>query len=118
VPDPTLSLLGGAVEPWTHPSGKWYQKELIKAARRQGLDPSRSWETLTSEERKFVYDGEGKFPGIQGFFEEIESYRYKLHVRVFLSRYRSQSPCPSCGGARLQPRALAVRVAGFTIAQM
>src|SRR5436309_7209225 len=118
VPDPTLSLLGGAVEPWTHPSGKWYQKELIKAARRQGLDPSRSWETLTSEERKFVYDGDGKFPGIQGFFEEIESYRYKLHVRVFLSRYRSQSPCRSCGGARLQPRALAVRVAGSTIAQI
>jgi excinuclease ABC subunit A len=118
VPDPTLSLLGGAVEPWTHPSGKWYQKQLIKATRRQGLDPSRSWDTLTSAERKFVYDGDGKFPGIQGFFEEIESYRYKLHVRVFLSRYRSQSPCPSCGGARLQARALAVRVAGFTIAQM
>ena len=118
VPDPTLSLLGGAVEPWTHPSGKWYQRELIKATRRRGLDPSTAWESLTADERKFVYDGDGKFPGIQGFFEEIESYRYKLHVRVFLSRYRSQSPCPSCAGARLQPRALAVRVAGLTIAQM
>ncbi len=118
VPDPAVSLLGGAVEPWTHPSGKWYQKELIKAARRQGLDPSRAWETLTPDERRFVYDGDGKFPGIQGFFEEIESYRYKLHVRVFLSRYRSQSRCPVCAGARLQPRALAVRVAGLTIAEM
>ena len=118
VPDPALSLLGGAVEPWTHPSGKWYQKELIKAAKRHGLDPSRAWQTLTPEERRFVYDGDGKFPGIQGFFEEIESYRYKLHVRVFLSRYRSQSRCLVCEGARLQPRALAVRVAGLTIAQM
>src|SRR5215813_3797790 len=116
VPDPSLSLLGGAVEPWTHPSGKWYQRELIKATRRQGLDPSRAWETLTTEERKFVYDGDGKFPGIQGFFEEIESYRYKLHVRVFLSRYRSQSPCPSCAGARLQPEALTVTVGAATIA--
>ena len=57
------------------------------------------------------------FPGIHGFFEEIESYRYKLHVRVFLSRYRSQSPCPVCRGARLKPPALAVRVDGLTIAE-
>src|SRR5439155_6147663 len=60
---------------------------------------------------------DGRFPGIDGFFEEVQSYRYKLHVRVFLSRYRSQSPCPVCRGARLKPAALAVRIAGFTIAE-
>jgi excinuclease ABC subunit A len=64
-----------------------------------------------------VYDGDDRFPGVTGFFEEVASYRYKLHVRVFLSRYRSQSPCPSCGGARLRPQALATRVAGLTIAE-
>src|SRR6266850_4827950 len=117
VPDRTLSLSGGAVEPWTHPSGKWYQRELLKAAKRGGLDPTRPWEELDERERAFVYEGEGKFPGINGFFEEIESYRYKLHVRVFLSRYRSQSRCPVCQGARLKPPALAVRVAGMTIAE-
>ena len=47
-----------------------------------------------------MYEGDGKFPGIRGFFEEIESYRYKLHVRVFLSRYRSQSRCPAVPAAR------------------
>jgi excinuclease ABC subunit A len=117
VPDRTLSLAGGAVEPWTHPSGRWYQRELLKAARRAGVDATRAWEELGAIERAFVYEGEGKFPGINGFFEEIESYRYKLHVRVFLSRYRSQSPCLVCRGARLKPPALAVRVAGLTIAQ-
>jgi excinuclease ABC subunit A len=117
VPDRTLSLSGGAVEPWTHPSGKWYQRELLKAAKRAGLDPTRPWDELDTQERAFVYEGEGKFPGINGFFEEIESYRYKLHVRVFLSRYRSQSRCPVCQGARLKPPALAVRVAGLTIAE-
>src|SRR5499426_938293 len=117
VPDRTLSLAGGAVEPWTHPSGKWYQRELLKAAKRAGLDPTRPWEELDERERAFVYEGEGKFPGINGFFEEIEGYRYKLHVRVFLSRYRSQSRCPVCQGARLKPPALAVRVAGLTIAE-
>src|SRR5262247_2215997 len=118
VPDRTLSLAAGAVEPWTHPSGRWYQRELMKAARRLKVDTETAWDRLPAATREFVYGGEGKFPGINGFFEEIESYRYKLHVRVFLSRYRTQSPCPSCAGARLQPRALAVRVAGLTIAQM
>ena len=117
VPDPTRSLAEGAVEPWTHPSGKWYQRELLKAARRRGVDPETPWEKLDEGARTLVYGGDGRFPGINGFFEEIESYRYKLHVRVFLSRYRAQSPCPVCAGARLRPAALAVRLAGLTIAE-
>src|SRR5207249_4318344 len=117
VPDRALSLGGGAIEPWTHPSGKWYQRELVKAARRAGVDLEIPWERLGERARRLVYDGDGKFPGINGFFEEIESYRYKLHVRVFLSRYRTQSPCPVCAGARLKPSALAVKVAGLTISE-
>src|SRR6266436_7013380 len=117
VPDRTLSLADGAVEPWTHPSGRWYQRELMKAARRRKVDTETSWEKLPEATRGFVYAGDGSFPGIQGFFEEVESYRYKLHVRVFLSRYRSQSPCPTCRGARLKPAALAVRVGGLTLAR-
>jgi excinuclease ABC subunit A len=117
VPDRSLTLADGAVEPWTHPSGKWYQRELLKAAKRSGVEVGRPWEALPEQHRAFVYEGDGKFPGINGFFEEIESYRYKLHVRVFLSRYRSQSPCPVCRGARLKAPALAVRVAGMTIAE-
>ncbi len=118
VPDRTRSLAAGAVEPWTHPSGRWYQRELLKAARRAGVDVDTPWAALLPTARALVYQGQGRFPGIQGFFEEMESYRYKLHVRVFLSRYRSQSPCPLCAGARLTPTALAVRVAGLTIAEM
>jgi excinuclease ABC subunit A len=117
VPDRTRSLAEGAVEPWTHPSGRWYQRELMKAARRRGLDTTTPWEKLPEDTRELVYTGDGSFPGIQGFFEEVESYRYKLHVRVFLSRYRSQSVCRTCHGARLKPAALAVRVAGLTIAE-
>ena len=117
MPDRTRSLAEGAVEPWTHPSGRWYQRELMKAARRHRLDTQTPWEKLPDAIREFVYAGDGAFPGIQGFFEEVESYRYKLHVRVFLSRYRSQSVCQICRGARLKPAALAVRVAGLTIAE-
>ena len=117
VPDPARTLGAGAVEPWKYPSGKWYQRELVKAARRHGLDLDKPYASLSAEERRLVYEGDGRFPGIKGFFEEVESYRYKLHVRVFLSRYRSQSRCPACGGSRLTPSALAVRVAGLTIAE-
>ena len=117
VPDRTRSLGAGAVEPWTHPSGKWYHRELLRAARRSGIDVQQPWESLSDADRAFVYAGDDRFPGINGFFEEIETYRYKLHVRVFLSRYRTQSQCPVCRGARLKPDALAVRVAGLTISE-
>src|SRR6267142_2376708 len=115
VPDPTRTLADGAVEPWTYPSGKWYQRQLVKSAKRLGLDLETPCQKLSEDQRRLVYDGHGSFPGIQGFFEEVESYRYKLHVRVFLSRYRSQSRCPTCTGTRLRPAALAVKVAALTI---
>src|SRR6266566_3317520 len=116
VPDQTLSLADGAVEPWSHPSGRWYQKQLLKAAKKRGVDATVPYAALPEEDRRWVYDGGGGLTGIRGFFEEVESYRYKLHVRVFLSRYRSQSPCPRCEGRRLRPEALAVRVAGASVA--
>ncbi len=118
VPDPTRSLGDGAVEPWSHPSGRWYQRQLLKAARKRGVDVTRPYADLDADDRRWVYDGGVGFTGIRGFFEEVEGYRYKLHVRVFLSRYRSPSPCGRCGGTRLRPEALAVRVGGLTIAEV
>ncbi len=118
VPDPTRSLADGAVEPWTHPSGRWYQKQLLKAAKKRGVDLSRPYAELPSADREWVYAGADGYGGIQGFFEEVESYRYKLHVRVFLSRYRTQSRCPRCEGTRLKPEALSVKVGGATIAEL
>jgi len=116
VPDPSRSLGEGAVEPWSHPSGRWYQKQLIKAAKKRGVDVTRPYAELDPKDREWIYEGGDGLTGIQGFFEEVESYRYKLHVRVFLSRYRSQWPCPRCSGARLKPEALSVTVGGATIA--
>jgi excinuclease ABC subunit A len=118
VPDQTRSLADGAVEPWSHPSGRWYQKQLLKAAKKRGMDTSQPYVALSPEDRQWIYAGGAGFTGIQGFFEEVESYRYKLHVRVFLSRYRSPSPCPRCRGARLRPDALAVRVGGADITEL
>ncbi len=66
---------------------------------------------LTNEERRFVLDGDERFGGVHGFFREVEAKKYKVHVRVFLSRYRGYTECPDCHGARLRTEALYVRVA-------
>ncbi len=114
VPDPSLSLAEGAVQPWRHASGAWYQKELLRVAKRRKVDARTPYEQV----RRWIREGDDEFCGIRGFFEEVEGYRYKLHVRVFLSRYRSQATCPACGGARLKPEALAVTVGGLHIADL
>ena len=116
VPDPSRSIGEGAVAPWSQPSGRRYQKQLLKAAKKRGVDIARPYAELAQKDRDWIYQGGDDFPGIQGFFEEVEGYRYKLHVRVFLSRYRSQWPCPRCGGARLRPEALSVTVGDANIA--
>jgi excinuclease ABC subunit A len=118
VPDPTRSLAEGAVEPWRHRSGARHQRELLRVAKRRGVDLHTPYQSLPDEVRRWIVDGDKAFGGIKGFFEEIEGYRYRLHVRVFLSRYRSQVPCPACQGARIRPEALAVTLDGLSIAAL
>jgi excinuclease ABC subunit A len=115
VPDPGLSIAEGAVQPWRHRSGAWYQRELLRVAKRRKVDVHRPYRDLPEPVRRWIREGDGDFGGIKGFFEEVEGYRYKLHVRVFLSRYRSQATCPACGGRRLKPEALAVTVGGLDL---
>ena len=68
------------------------------------------WIDLTDEERTFVVEGDGDYEGIRGFFDWLERKKYKVHVRVFLSRYRGYQTCPDCGGARLRREARDVQV--------
>src|SRR5260370_1189795 len=75
VPDRARTLADGAVEPWTHPSGKWWQKTLLKAARRHGIDTDTPWEKLPEPARRLVHEGDRGLLGITGVFEEVESYR-------------------------------------------
>ncbi len=118
VPDQTKSLAGGAIEPWTKPSADWWQKEMLLAFKRRGHDLSKPYNKLTQAERKLLWEGEGKLEGLNSFFEYLEGKRYKLHVRVLLSRYRSPVTCEACKGTRLRPEALAVRVGSRTIAEV
>ncbi|MBD0306464.1 MAG: excinuclease ABC subunit UvrA, partial [Nitrospiraceae bacterium] len=115
VPNRALSLAEGAIEPWTKPGADWWQKQLRLRAKRLGIDLTTPYHALADKERAILWQGGAQFEGIQQFFEYLEHKRYKLHVRVFLSRYRSPYPCPACGGSRLRPDALHVRIAGHHI---
>jgi excinuclease ABC subunit A len=116
VPDPTKSIQQGAIEPWSKPHYRAYQGELKRAARNAGVRLDVAWQDLTSDEQRFVIEGNGDdYEGIRGFFDWLERKKYKVHVRVFLSRYRGYLICPDCGGARLRREARAVRVGGRSI---
>jgi excinuclease ABC subunit A len=110
IPDKNKTLADGAVEPWTKPRYKVLQNEMRRAARAQGVPLDVPYYKLDSEQRRWLLEGDGKFGGIRGFFQYLERKKYKLHVRVFLSRYRGYTLCPECRGGRLRREALNVRV--------
>ncbi len=118
VPDPYLSLAEGAVEPWQKPAYKWWMKQMLKGAKEAGIPLNKPWNELSADHRKAIYKGGKGFYGIDDFFEELETKRYKLHVRVFLSRYRKGEICPSCNGKRLKPEALAYKIEKKDIAEL
>jgi excinuclease ABC subunit A len=115
IPDPSKSINGGAIEPWSRPHYRAQLAELKRAARKSGLRLDVPWSDLTDDERRFAVDGDGEYDGIRGFFRWLERKKYKVHVRVFLSRYRGYLSCPDCGGARLRREARDVQVGGRTI---
>jgi excinuclease ABC subunit A len=115
VPDPSKTINQGAIEPWSKPHYRTQLTELKRAARKEGIRLDVPWQELTGEERTFVIEGRDDFEGVRGFFRWLEKKKYKVHVRVFLSRYRGYLTCPDCGGARLRREARDVRVGNTTI---
>ena len=115
IPDKNRSLEEGAVEPWTKPVSRWWMKELIREARKKGIPTSLPYQKLKHDQQRFVMEGGGGYEGVKGFFDWLETKKYKVQVRVFLSRYRKYVPCPACRGMRLNPQALSVKIKGRSI---
>ncbi|MCL4845385.1 MAG: excinuclease ABC subunit UvrA [Acidobacteria bacterium] len=115
VPDPSKSINQGAIEPWTKPHYRSALADLKRAARPRGVRLDVPWVDLSDEERRFVVEGDGAWEGVRGFFAWLERKKYKVHVRVFLSRYRGYQTCTECGGARLRREARDVQVGGRPI---
>jgi excinuclease ABC subunit A len=120
VPDPSKSLDDGAIEPWTKPRYRVLFQDAKKWARGRGIPTNVAWRQLTVEQRRLILEGdpENEYEGVKGFFSWLERKKYKLHVRVFLSRFRGYATCPECGGTRLRAEARAVRVAGKAITEV
>ncbi len=119
VPNPKRTLAQGAVEPWTRPRyRRHFGKQLQEAAEGEGLDIHRPWESLPKKQKKMVMEGSKTLLGVYPFFERMRRKKYKVWVRVFIRRYQSLQQCPSCGGTRLRPDALWVRLGGKTVAEL
>ena len=120
VPEPAKTLRDGAIAPWNSPAYAHELEELLALAPDYELRIDVPYSQLNEQERRLIFDGvpERKFGGLAGFFAWLDRRKYKMHIRVFLSRWRSYRPCPACGGARLRPEALAVRIGGKNLAEV
>ncbi len=118
VPDPRKTLRQGAIAPWTTDSTEECMEQLLEGAPKAEIPLDVPWEDLEGRQRDAVFEGTEHFYGVLDYFDWLESKKYKLHVRVLLSRYRSYLTCPDCGGTRLCPEARAVRVSGRNMAEV
>jgi excinuclease ABC subunit A len=118
IPDKAKSLAEGAIEPWTKPKYRPLFTDLKRYAKQAGIPLDIAWDDLQEEHRNLILNGEGRFLGIRGFFNHLERKKYKLHVRVFISRYRGYSLCSACNGKRLRMEAQQVKIDGKNICQI
>ncbi len=118
VPYPDRSLREGAIDPWTKPRYEKKRRALADFAKQNGIPLNVSWRDLPPDARQALLRGRGRgFKGIVPFLRDLEEKRYKQYIRVFLRQYQTAQECADCHGARLNPEALAVRIAGSTISE-
>lgn len=118
IPNDKLTLRAGAVKPMQTPAWQECQDDLMRHAEAAGIPRDTPWYKLTDEQKQWVLKGSpnwnGKWNqhwfGVDRFFEYLESKAYKMHIRVLLSKYRSYTPCGTCGGARLKTESLLWRI--------
>ncbi|OQA51301.1 MAG: UvrABC system protein A [Candidatus Omnitrophica bacterium ADurb.Bin292] len=120
VPDASKSIREGAIEPWTKASTRWERGQLLDFCARKRIPVQRPWATLKKEHQKWIFEG---FPGddyfsLRDFFDYLNKKIYKMHVRIFLNRYRGYVPCAVCHASRLKPDAMNYRLGGRTIADV
>jgi excinuclease ABC subunit A len=118
IPDKSKSLADGAIAPWCTTKYRPHHGEMIRAAKAANIPTNVPWYDLTDYQQRFIEEGDDKFPGIQGFFRALERKKYKLHVRVFLSKYRGYALCPDCRGQRLRAEARAVLISNKNICEV
>ena len=110
VPDKSKTLADGAIAPWSAGKYRPHHGEMLRAAKAAHIPTDVAWFDLTPAQQRLLEDGGPGFSGIRGFFADLDQKKYKLHVRVFLSKYRGYATCPECRGQRLRAEARAVLI--------
>jgi excinuclease ABC subunit A len=118
VPNQLLTLAEGAVEPWTKPQHKWAFDELKEFAAKAGIPLNVPFVDLSEEQKDAILEGKGRWRGVRGFFKWLDTKKYKLHVRVFLAKYRGYTICPDCHGGRLRQEARNVKIGGLSLPEV
>jgi excinuclease ABC subunit A len=118
IPDPDRSIRDGAIDPFNSPKFGKNLKDLIKVAARYRLPIDVPYKSLPKEMEKIIWNGKEEYTGIHKFFEEIKSQFYKVHMRVFYSRFRGYSRCPDCEGYRVRKDAMYVKINGHHIGEV
>jgi excinuclease ABC subunit A len=118
IPNRDKSLQQGAIEPWTKPRYRPLLADLKRFARQHGIPLDAPFRSLSPSQQDLIYQGDEKFIGIKRFFEHLETKKYKLYIRVFLSRYRGYTLCQQCGGSRLRQDARVVKISGKNITEI
>lgn len=103
IPNPNLSLAQGAIHPFTMPSSAHERKKMGEYCKKNKIDMTSPWKDLPKAHREALWNGNKDFFGVKGLFEYLDQIKYKMHVRVFISRYRSPFICTNCKGSRLRP---------------
>jgi excinuclease ABC subunit A len=118
IPNPLKSLKEGAIEPFTRPQHAWAQKELAKYCASAGVDMKTPFVDLPDYQQNCITYGDEGWRGIKGFFEWLDTKKYKLHVRVFLAKYRGYTKCPDCSGQRLRQAARDVKIGRLSLPEI
>ncbi|MFK8113840.1 MAG: excinuclease ABC subunit A, partial [Rubripirellula sp.] len=120
VPDKSLSLAEGAIAPWNTPSYEHEKHELLELADDYGIPVDVPYRKLKKKHLKLIQHGvpERSFGGLDGFFAWLDRKKYKMHIRIFASRFRSYRQCESCEGKRFKPEALAFQIDGKSVAEV
>ncbi|MEJ2083676.1 MAG: excinuclease ABC subunit UvrA [Acidobacteriota bacterium] len=118
IPDPKRSLREGPIEPFLKTRYRKFQRKMLEWAEREAIDLDTPFDRLPERIREMIWHGTKGFPGVKGFFGRLSRKKYKMHVRIFIARYRGYARCPDCGGERLRREARDVYINGLRISQL
>ena len=118
IPDRRKSLAKGAVKPWSTQATRHERRILMGFCADHGIPVDVPFAGLSEAQQTMIIDGHGEFFGLRGWFAWLETRTYRMHVRIFLARYRSYVTCSACRGTRLRPEALLTRIRGYAISDV